>query len=64
LKISVDLTKCIGAGQCVARAPRLFDQGESDGLSIVLDPDPPAELHEAARDAERNCPSGAISVEE
>jgi ferredoxin len=64
MRVTVDLTKCIGAGQCVARMPLVFDQGEDDGLSIVLDPQPPDELHEGVREAARNCPSGAIIVED
>jgi ferredoxin len=62
MRVTVDLTKCIGAGQCAARAPLVFDQGEDDGLSIVLDPAPPAELRDAVQDAARSCPSGAITV--
>ena len=34
LKVRVDLEKCIGAGQCVLRAPRIFDQRD-DGMVIL-----------------------------
>lgn len=63
LKVHVDEHKCIGAGQCVLRAPKIFDQRE-DGIVILLDPAPPAELHEAARKAADLCPAEAITIEE
>ena len=62
-KVRVDEDKCIGAGQCVLKAPRIFDQRE-DGIVILLDATPPAELHEAARKAADLCPSEAITIEE
>jgi ferredoxin len=62
-KVHVDEHKCIGAGQCVLKAPKIFDQRE-DGIVILLDPAPPPELHEAARKAADLCPSEAITIEE
>jgi ferredoxin len=62
-KVHVDEHKCIGAGQCVLTAPRIFDQRE-DGIVILLDATPPAELHEAARKAADLCPAEAITIEE
>ena len=62
-KVRVDENKCIGAGQCVLKAPRIFDQRE-DGIVILLDATPPPELHEAARKAADLCPSEAITIEE
>jgi ferredoxin len=63
MKIVADLTRCVGAGQCVLTEPRLFDQSEDDGTVIVLDDDPPPELHRAAHDAALVCPSQALTVE-
>jgi len=63
LKVFVDLEKCIGAGQCVLRAPRIFDQRD-DGMVILLDESPPAELNAAAHKAADLCPSQAITIEE
>ena len=40
MKIFADTDKCVGAGQCVHVAPELFDQGEDDGVVVVLDPEP------------------------
>ena len=63
LRVSVDRDACIGAGLCFRRAPEVFDQ-DDDGLVVLLDAAPAPELHEAARDAARACPSGAITVNE
>jgi len=63
LKVRVDLEKCIGAGHCALRAPKVFDQRD-DGIVILLDDSPPPELHAAVHKAADLCPSQAIIVEE
>lgn len=62
-KVCVDEDKCIGAGLCVLRAPKVFDQRE-DGIVVLLDATPPPELHEAVRKAADLCPAEAIVIEE
>ncbi|MDC0718062.1 ferredoxin [Nannocystis bainbridge] len=62
MRVIVDLEKCCGAGQCCLLAPRVFDQ-QDDGMVILLDPSPPAELHAAVREAACVCPGAAIAVE-
>ena len=62
-KVRVDPDKCIGAGHCVLRAPRIFDQTD-DGMVILLDESPPLELHAAVHKAADLCPSQAITIEE
>jgi ferredoxin len=42
--------------------PKVFDQDE-DGAVEVIDPDPPAELHEAVLRAVYGCPTRSIRVE-
>ncbi len=64
MKIITDRDKCIGAGQCVLVAPEIFDQTEDDGTVIVLQEDPPAESHNAIRQAAGVCPGMAIEVDE
>ncbi|TDE56571.1 ferredoxin [Nonomuraea mesophila] len=63
MKIILDREKCCGSGQCVLTAPALFDQGEEDGLSVLLRPYADAEQHEAVRQAVLVCPGRAISIE-
>jgi ferredoxin len=64
MKVEVDADKCCGAGTCVLVAPDVFDQGEDDGIVILLDPEPAPELHAAVREAASVCPAAAIMLNE
>ncbi|MFF3372219.1 ferredoxin [Streptomyces sp. NPDC002680] len=64
MKISIEQDKCVAAGQCVASAPKVFDQRDEDGVVVLLTPDPPAELAEETRYAAAVCPALAIRIEE
>jgi cytochrome P450/ferredoxin len=59
---TVDVSKCIGGGQCVMAAPKVFAQNEDDGLVKVLNDNPPVEEQEAIREAARLCPARCIHV--
>ena len=56
-RIEVKRDLCIGAGTCVAEAPRVFDLDEED-IAIILDPngDGDADILAAAE----GCPTEAI----
>jgi ferredoxin len=58
--IDVDRDACCGSGNCVRTAPRVFDQDDRDGLVLLIEADPPAEVHALVREAAHLCPSGAI----
>jgi ferredoxin len=60
--VTVDTGKCCGAGQCVLIAPEVFDQGEDDGIVVLLDADPPAEQDAAVAEAAQVCPAAAIAL--
>jgi ferredoxin len=62
VKITVDQDKCCGAGTCVLLAPDVFDQRDEDGIVVLLDAEPPAELHSLVREAASVCPASAIAV--
>ncbi|GAB2812790.1 ferredoxin [Lentzea nigeriaca] len=62
MKITVDQDKCCGAGTCVLLAPDVFDQRDEDGIVVLLDAEPPAELHSLVQEAASVCPAAAISV--
>ncbi|MET0236548.1 MAG: ferredoxin [Kibdelosporangium sp.] len=64
MKITVDQDRCCGAGTCALLAPDVFDQRDEDGIVILLDEHPAAELHPVAREAAIVCPGSAISVRE
>jgi ferredoxin len=61
LRVTVDDERCHGAGNCVLTAPEVFAQDEA-GISWPLRDEPPAELHEAVREAADRCPVQAIRL--
>ena len=63
MKVMVDLTICDLHGLCVEAAPEVFRIGD-DGQLQVLDATPPETLRDKVKKAERECPTGAISVED
>lgn len=62
MSLIIDRDLCVGAGQCVISAPDVFDQDESDGMMILRDGHPPAEITDEIRAAAFRCPSGAVSL--
>ncbi|MET8829328.1 ferredoxin [Streptomyces sp. NPDC004610] len=64
MRVEVDGSRCVSAGQCVLSAPGVFDQREDDGVSYVLDATPPEAVHDDVREAENLCPAAAITVVE
>jgi len=62
MRITVDLSRCQGYGNCVGAAPDVFDLGD-DGFAIVLEPQPSAERADDVLLAVRMCPVQAIQVE-
>jgi len=63
MRVEVDLVKCVGAGQCVALAPEVFDQ-QDDGIVLLLEEHPAPELHEQVHEAALVCPGVAIRLHE
>jgi ferredoxin len=63
MKITVDRDRCVGSAYCQRIAPATFDLGD-DGIAVVADADVTGPQAAAAREAEADCPSMAISVEE
>jgi ferredoxin len=64
MRISVDRSKCMSAGQCVLHAEELFDQDE-ESVAVVRRAEIPSEgdLADAARLAADMCPAMAIVVD-
>ena len=62
MTVRADADVCIGAGLCALRAPRVFDQAESDGTVVLLEQPGAADLP-AVREAVDQCPSGAIGLD-
>jgi ferredoxin len=63
MRVRVDSTTCVVSSLCVYRAPEVFDQDE-EGRVVVLDSEPPAELHDRVRRAARGCPTHSIHIDE
>lgn len=64
MRVTIDKSRCIAAGQCVLNAPFLFDQGEEDGIVILLQESPQPGQEEHTRRAARLCPAEAITIHE
>jgi ferredoxin len=62
MEIQVAATVCEGHGECVMVAPEFFDLGDDDGVVHVVGQPADKASQERARDAERVCPVGAISL--
>lgn len=54
---------CIGCGACAALVPDEFDFNDN-GLAYAVNEEVKEENKELVKDAEGNCPTGAIKVEE
>ena len=63
-KVSVDMHRCVGAGHCVYIVPEVFDQRESDGIVLLLEELPPADLTPYLEKAVRLCPARAIALQD
>jgi len=63
MKVVVDLNVCDLHGLCVETAPEVFEMGD-DGALRVLNATPPEDLRGKVDKAVRECPTGAISIEE
>ena len=63
MKVVVDLSICNLHGLCVETAPEVFEIGD-DGELRVLNETPPEGLRAKVDKAVRECPTGAISIEE
>lgn len=58
--VSIDQSRCIGAGNCVHIAPKAFQLDEENIAYLV---DPSAEDDETLLDAARSCPTDAIYLD-
>jgi ferredoxin len=64
MQVEVDVPKCVASGQCVLLAPDVFDQRDEDGMVVLLDDNPPTQLHDAVRESATVCPATAIRLVE
>ena len=63
MKVRVDGELCAGHGRCYELAPEVYGEDER-GHCRVLNASVPPALADKARAGERNCPEGAIFIED
>jgi ferredoxin len=63
MRVVVDFSICDLHGLCVETAPEVFQIGD-DGALHVVNETPAEDLRAKVRAAVRDCPTGAISIEE
>jgi ferredoxin len=63
MKVVVDVSLCNLHGLCLETVPEVFKIGD-DGVLHVLDETPPESLRAKVDKAVRECPTGAIFIEE
>jgi ferredoxin len=63
MKVVVDLSICDLHGLCVETAPEVFEIAD-DGALRVLNEQPPEGLRAKVEKAVRECPTGAIFIQE
>jgi ferredoxin len=63
MKISIDTDACTGHGRCYTMVPSLFD-ADDHGHGLVVHAEVTPANEGRARIAVRNCPEGAIALED
>ncbi|GAA1149328.1 ferredoxin [Streptomyces hebeiensis] len=64
MRVELDEPKCVASGQCVMASPEVFDQRDEDGVAVLLEETPGAELLDGVREAVAICPAAAIRLVE
>ncbi len=62
MRAYVDKDACIGCGLCADICPEVFSL-DDDGVAEAIDEDITDDVLDSAREAEEQCPTGAISIE-
>jgi ferredoxin len=63
MRVNIDTEQCVASGQCVMRAPQVFDQ-DDDGVVVLLTDRPDDADGDVVRESARGCPAVAITIEE
>ena len=63
MRVMVDRDVCEANGLCEQLAPEVFHLRDDDVLDI-LQPEPPEELWDVAREAVRACPKLALEIQD
>ncbi len=63
MKVSIDGTKCIMCGSCVAICPEVFEMRDDGKVAVKNDGEVAQENSEKVKEAQSSCPTTAIEVE-
>ncbi|MHB8464321.1 MAG: ferredoxin [Acidimicrobiales bacterium] len=63
MRVIVDYDLCESNALCMKAAPEVFEVRDDDFLYVLQD-EPPEELREKVKAAERACPKTAIRIED
>jgi ferredoxin len=63
MKVIVDLSNCDLHGLCVEAAPEVFEIDDKGVLQVLIEA-PPEELRAKVEKAVRECPTGAITIQD
>ena len=61
MKVVVNFDLCQSNALCMGVAPEVFEVRD-DGYLYILNEEPPEELRDKVKEAERICPTQAISI--
>ena len=67
MKVSIDPSKCIACGSCVAICPEVFEMKEDGTVDVKAEfkgKDVPKELETKVKEAHDICPATAIVIED
>jgi ferredoxin len=62
MKLELTNDRCVGHGQCYAKAPELFEPDDEGYSRLKVEGDVPPDLEAAARAAANSCPEYAIAL--
>ncbi|MDT0568452.1 ferredoxin [Streptomyces sp. DSM 3412] len=63
MKVELEADKCVASGQCVLAAMDVFDQ-DDNGIAILLEDEPAADVLDDVKEAIAVCPAAAIRLVE